>query len=185
MTEIQILMHQKHAKNSERHPPKGPDKPPPKSPDKPSPKSPEQTQLETFDTIMDDSQMNSFYDMTVPPCEEFLIEPLLAPPSTLKLAEFGLQPLTFQPPFYSDPTDGDAPLSSAPCHLPAFTSQWFKSSALSLGQSGKRTVLIEPLLLPPRADQLLDLQTDFSVMEAAEVDNLQQARAVVEVRDLN
>jgi hypothetical protein len=175
VTEVQILMHHKHAKNSERHPPKGPDKHPPKSPD--------QSQLETFDTTVDDSLMNSFYDMTVPPCEEFLIEPLLAPPSALKLAEFGLQPLTFQPPFYSDPSDGDAPLSSAPCHLPAFTSRWFKSSALSLDQSEKRTVLIEPLFLPPRADQLFDLQTDFSVMEVAEVDNLQQARAVVEVKD--
>jgi hypothetical protein len=171
VTEIQILMHKKHAKNSQRHPPKGPDKP-----------TKDPTPLEVFDTTADDSLMNSFYDMTLPPCEEFLIEPLLAPPSALKLAEFGLQPLKFQPPFYSNPTDGDAPLSSAPCHLPAFASQWHNSSALSLDQSVKRTVLIEPLLLPPRADELVNLETEFSVMEAAEVDNLQQARAVVEVR---
>jgi hypothetical protein len=189
ITEIQVDRHFMNLKNYQRHPPKGPDKgsskssdeDPHNSPENYSPKFCNKDPPEALDTTVDDSLMNSFYDLTVPPCDEFLIEPLLAPPSTLNIAEFGLQPLTFQPPFYSDPKDGDAPLSSAPCHLPAFASQWFQSSALSLGQSEKRTVLIEPLLPPPRADQLVNLETEFSVMETAEVDNLQQARAVVEV----
>lgn len=198
ITEIQIQMHSQNLKNSQRHPRKGPDinlsicsgesshkgscQDPHKGPEKTPPEGPKKVYIEAFDSTADDSFMNSFYDMTVPPCEEFFIEPLLAPPSDLNLAEFGLQPLTFQPPFYSDPKDGDAPLSSAPCHLPEFASQWFSSSPLSLGQAEKRSVLIEPLFLPPRADQLVNIETEFSMMEAAEVDNLQQARAVVEVR---
>lgn len=160
--EQQLAMH-KERLNCVRHPPKGPDK-------------------ESSSASEEDSPMKSFYNLTVPECDEFLIEPLLAAPSDLRLAEFGLQPLKFQPPFYSEPKDGNAPLSSAPCHLPAFASQWFDSSALSLGQSVKRSVLIEPLLPPPRANQLMKFETNVSVMETAEVDNLQQARAVVEVR---
>jgi len=149
-------------KNEKRHPRKGPDK-------------------ILSDESADDSGLKSFYDLTVPPVDEFLIEPLLAPPSELKLAEFGLQPQTFQPPFYSDPKDGDVPLSSAPCHLPPFHSQWFTPNLLTFENSEKRSVLIEPILPPPRADQLVKVDMEVSRMEVAEVENLQQARAVVEV----
>ncbi|XP_059486071.1 DNA polymerase zeta catalytic subunit isoform X2 [Neocloeon triangulifer] len=167
VSDLSLLMQSSQSKNS-----RGPEK---KGPDKPSTSS-------FINESEDFSAMKSFYNLTVPPAS-ILIEPKEPPPKTLELAEYGLQAIKFQPPFFSEPRDGNLPLSTAPCHLPPFNSGWYEPQIQGLQSNTKnlkRTVLIEPLLPPPKAIDLISTATvEREEPKVPEMQNLQQARAVV------
>ncbi|XP_065331760.1 DNA polymerase zeta catalytic subunit isoform X2 [Cloeon dipterum] len=148
-------------------------------------KEPDKYTKSSSDESQDVSGMKSFYNFSIP-ANNILIEPAQPPPKNLELSEYSFQAIKFQPPFYSEPDDGNQPLSSAPCHLPDYTSYWKTTEDLGFDSKEKRTVIIEPLLPPPKPEQLLATgNVKEPTPDLSEMDNLQQARAVVHENHLN
>ncbi|CAB3369259.1 Hypothetical predicted protein [Cloeon dipterum] len=148
-------------------------------------KEPDKYTNSSSDESQDISGMKSFYNFSIP-ANNILIEPAQPPPKNLELSEYDFQAIKFQPPFYSEPDDGNQPLSSAPCHLPDYTSYWNTTGDLGFDSKEKRTVIIEPLLPPPKPEQLLATgNVKEPTPDLSEMDNLQQARAVVHENHLN